>query len=124
MEPTRARKRAEARKGPAQPPSGVEAVRRFNRFYTRRIGLLDEGLLHSAFTLAEARVIYELAHHERTTANQLSQELGMDPGYLSRILQGIQRRRLIQRERSLTDRRQLLLSLTDRGRDVFGELNA
>lgn len=102
----------------------VEAIRRFNRFYTRHIGLLEEGLLQSPFTLTEARVIYELAHHDRTTAKHLSEELGLDPGYLSRILRDFKRRRLVAREPSPADRRHLLLSLTDRGQDAFGQLNA
>jgi DNA-binding MarR family transcriptional regulator/GNAT superfamily N-acetyltransferase len=102
----------------------VEAVRRFNRFYTRQIGLLQEGLLESPFSLTQARVIYELAHHEQTTATHLREELGLDAGYLSRILRGFQRRHLVEREPSPTDRRQFLLSLTAQGQDAFGELNA
>jgi len=102
----------------------IETVRRFNRFYTRLIGLLQEGLLESPFTLAEARVIYELAHHECTTATQLSTELGLDPGYLSRILQGFEKRGLVHKERDETDRRQSLLSLTDRGQQAFVKLNS
>ncbi|HEX7115441.1 MAG TPA: helix-turn-helix domain-containing GNAT family N-acetyltransferase [Steroidobacter sp.] len=102
----------------------VEAVRRFNRFYTKQIGALREGLLNSPFSLAEARVIYELAHHEQTTATHLGQELGLDPGYLSRILRRLQQRRLVGRRRSDEDGRQVLLSLTERGQAAFGKLNA
>jgi DNA-binding MarR family transcriptional regulator/GNAT superfamily N-acetyltransferase len=105
-------------------PQRVEAVRRFNRFYTRRIGLLQDGLLETPFTLTQARVIYELAHHEQTTATNLSQELGLDAGYLSRILRGFQKRHLVERQPSPDDRRQVLLSLTQQGQDAFGELNA
>jgi DNA-binding MarR family transcriptional regulator/GNAT superfamily N-acetyltransferase len=102
----------------------VEAVRRFSRFYTRQIGVLQEGLLKSPFPLTEARVIYELAHHERVTATALAQELGLDAGYLSRILRGFRTRGLIDKEPSETDARQSLLSLTDDGQEAFAKLNA
>lgn len=102
----------------------VEAVRRFNRFYTRQIGLLDEGLARSRFSLAEARVLYEVAHRERTTASELCAELGLDAGYLSRILRGLQRDGLISRGRSPADGRQKLLTLTGRGREEFARLDA
>lgn len=102
----------------------VEAVRRFNRFYTKQIGVLSGSLLNSSFSLAEARVLYELAHHEQTTATHLAQELELDPGYLSRILRRLQQRGLIHRRRSDTDGRQVLLSLTERGQAAFSEINA
>lgn len=102
----------------------VESVRRFNRFYTRQIGLLEEGLLRSPFTLTEARVVYELAHHEETTAAELAQELDLDPGYLSRILRGFGRKGLIRKRPSAEDRRQQLLSLTESGQEGFAEINA
>jgi DNA-binding MarR family transcriptional regulator/GNAT superfamily N-acetyltransferase len=102
----------------------VEAVRRFNRFYTRQIGLLQEGLHRSPYSLTEARVIYELAHHEGTTATHLGQELGLDAGYLSRILRGFQRRGLVKRRPSSEDRRRQLLSLTAAGQRAFAQLNA
>lgn len=102
---------------PADPR--VAVVRRFSRFYTRRIGALRAGLLGSPYSLAEARVLYELAHRDRATAAGLAQELGLDPGYLSRLLGRLERRRLIRRERSASDRRQSLLSLTAEGRRVF-----
>jgi DNA-binding MarR family transcriptional regulator/GNAT superfamily N-acetyltransferase len=102
----------------------IEAVRRFNRFYTKQIGALREGLLNSPFSLAEARVVYELAHHEQTTATHLAQELGLDPGYLSRILRRLQQRRLVGRRRSDEDGRQVLLSLTERGQTAFSKINA
>jgi len=100
------------------------AVRRFNRFYTRQIGLLQEGLLDSPFTLTEARVIYELAHHEQTTAAALAEELGLDPGYLSRILTGFHKRGLIAKRTSKTDGRQRNLTLTVEGQEAFAALNA
>jgi DNA-binding MarR family transcriptional regulator/N-acetylglutamate synthase-like GNAT family acetyltransferase len=102
----------------------VESIRRFNRFYTKRIGVLGEGLLSSEFTLAEARVLYELAQHEETTAKHLATELSLDAGYLSRILSDFQRRRLVHKQRGKTDARQTMLSLTETGRQAFAKLNA
>jgi len=102
----------------------VESVRRFNRFYTKQIGVLHEKLLRSPFPLTEARVIYELAHHEKTTATELSIELGLDAGYLSRLLHSFKKRGLIRKQASQTDGRQSLLSLTERGQEAFAMLNA
>lgn len=102
----------------------IEAVRRFSRFYTRKVGVLHEGLLGSPFSLAEARVVYELAHHETTTANELCDELGLDAGYLSRILRGFEQRGLISKQPSPTDARQNLLTLTAEGQEAFARLNA
>lgn len=100
------------------------AVRRFNRFYTRQIGVLDEAYLHSPFSVAQARVIYELAHREQATATELSRELALDPGYLSRMLRELKRRGVIDRQRSTTDGRQTLLRLTEKGGDAFALLNS
>ena len=102
----------------------IAAVRRFNRFYTQKIGVLQEGLLESPFSLAEARVLYELALREQTTATELRRELGLDPGYLSRILAGFGQRGLVSRASSATDRRQSHLSLTQTGRAAFAPLDA
>jgi DNA-binding MarR family transcriptional regulator/GNAT superfamily N-acetyltransferase len=102
----------------------IEAVRRFNRFYTRQIGLLQDGILNSPFTLTEARVVYELAHHEQTTATHLGEELGLDAGYLSRILRNLGKRGIVARRPSPTDGRQYLLSLTQQGQDSFAVINA
>jgi DNA-binding MarR family transcriptional regulator/GNAT superfamily N-acetyltransferase len=101
----------------------IESVRRFNRFYTREIGAFHEGLLKSPFSLTEARVVYELAHREKTTATQLANELGLDAGYLSRILRGFKRRGLIARQGSQTDGRQNLLMLTEKGQGAFATIN-
>jgi DNA-binding MarR family transcriptional regulator/N-acetylglutamate synthase-like GNAT family acetyltransferase len=105
------------------PPPAVDAVRRFNRFYTRQIGLLHEGLSGTPFPLAEARVLYELAHRERPTATELARDLGLDPGYLCRILRGFERRRFLRRTRSAADGRQSHLGLTALGRRAFAPLN-
>lgn len=102
----------------------IEAIRRFNRFYTRQIGVLHEKLLRSPFSLAEARVIYELAHHEQTTATELGGELGLDAGYLSRILRDFQKRGLIDKQTSETDGRQSILWLTAQGQEAFATINA
>lgn len=102
----------------------VVAVRRFNRFYTKKIGVLHEGLLNSPFSLTEARVIYELAHPGETTARDLCRELGLDGGYLSRILRRFKSAGLIDKRRSGSDGRQSLLSLTDQGKAAFASLDA
>jgi DNA-binding MarR family transcriptional regulator/GNAT superfamily N-acetyltransferase len=102
----------------------VAGLRRFNRFYTQRIGVLDEGLLDSPFSLTAARVLYEIALAEHQTAARLGEALGLDRGYLSRILRGFERRGLIRRTASTVDRRLGLLSLTPQGRSAFAELDA
>jgi len=108
---------------PTQTAQHVEAVRRFSRFYTKQIGLLQEKIYRSPFSLAEARVIYELAHHEKTTATELSNELDLDRGYLSRILRDFKKRGLINRGRSETDGRQKFLSLSEDGHAAFAGIN-
>lgn len=102
----------------------VAAVRRFNRFYTRHSGFLEEHLARSSFSLSEARVLYEIAHHEETTATHLARELALDAGYLSRILRDFARKGLIERRASTADRRRRIISLTDAGREAFAKLNA
>ncbi len=102
----------------------VETVRSFNRFYTRQIGLLHKGYLDSPFSLTEVRVLYELAHRATSTAAALSKDLGVDAGYLSRILLHFEKRGLIARKPSRSDARQSHLSLTPKGRKAFAPLEA
>ena len=101
----------------------VETVRSFNRFFTRRIGVLREGLLHTPYSLTEARILLEVAHRDGPTAADLSRELGLDPGYLSRILSGLEQRDLIDKVPSETDGRRRILSLTPAGREAFSLLD-
>lgn len=101
----------------------IEAMRRFNRFYTKQIGVLHEGLLNSRFPLTEARVLYELAHHEQTTATELNNELGLDAGYLSRILSSFEKQGILAKQPSPTDGRQNLLYLTEEGKAEFARIN-
>jgi DNA-binding MarR family transcriptional regulator/N-acetylglutamate synthase-like GNAT family acetyltransferase len=102
----------------------VEAVRGFNRFYTQRIGVLREGLLQSPFAITEVRVMYEMAHRDEPTATELSKELGLDAGYLSRILRDLSKRGLIKKRPSKSDGRQSHLLLTKKGEKEFAALNA
>lgn len=104
-------------------PDRIETLRAFNRFYTRRIGVLNEGLLDTPFTLAESRLLWEFAHHENPTATELAHALDLDAGYLSRLLRSFKERGLIQSTRSSTDARQTHLSLTDAGREAFAPLD-
>jgi DNA-binding MarR family transcriptional regulator/GNAT superfamily N-acetyltransferase len=101
----------------------VAAVRAFNRFYTRKLGVLDQQLLRSPFSLSEARVLYELAHREDLAAKEIGTELGLDPGYLSRIIQSFDENGLITRKPLPADRRQYRLSLTAKGRQAFAKLD-
>jgi DNA-binding MarR family transcriptional regulator/GNAT superfamily N-acetyltransferase len=101
----------------------IAAMRSFNRFYTRRIGILNAGFLSSPFSLTEVRVLYELAYRERTTASELCQELEIDAGQLSRILRGFQKNGLVDKLPSAVDRRQSDLVLTEHGREAFSVLN-
>lgn len=100
----------------------ISAVRAFNRFYTRKLGVLDQQLLKSPFSLSEARVLYELAHREDAAAKEIGIELGLDPGYLSRIVQKFDEDGLITRKPLASDRRQYRLALTAKGRQTFARL--
>lgn len=102
----------------------VDAVRRFNRFYTRQIGLLGKGYLDSPFTLAEVRVLYEVAHRGSPTASEIAQALGLDAGYLSRMLLSFRKQGYLARKTSEKDARQSHLSLTRKGRAAFDGLEA
>jgi DNA-binding MarR family transcriptional regulator/GNAT superfamily N-acetyltransferase len=102
--------------------SHIETIRQFNRFYTRKIGVLREGLLESSYSLTEVRVMYELAQ-KSATASALCRELDLDMGYLSRILSKFEKAKLIKRTANKMDARQSTVSLTAHGRAVFEPLN-
>ena len=97
----------------------IDAVRRFNRFYTKQVGALNEGLLKSPFSLTEMRILYELNAHDGLTAVDLVKSLSLDPAYLSRLLKRFKSAGLLKTARSEKDGRQWVLSMTDKGRDVF-----
>lgn len=101
----------------------IGAVRHFNRFFTRQIGVLREGHLHSPYSLTEARILFELAHRDHLTASDLCRELGLDAGYLSRILGHLEQQGLIEKVRSDNDGRQRLLRLTSEGENAFALLD-
>ena len=100
----------------------TEIVRRFNRFYTRQIGVLHEHLLDSAFSLTEVRILYELAHREQLTSADLCRELGLNAGYLSRVIAGFEKQGLIIKTRSPTDARAAQLQLTEQGQRTLAPL--
>jgi DNA-binding MarR family transcriptional regulator/GNAT superfamily N-acetyltransferase len=106
------------------PQDRVAAVRRFNRFYTQRIGVLSDAWLGSPFSLTEARVLYEIGQRPGITARAIGDELGLDAGYLSRILRRFHKEGLIRKQVSPTDGRQTLLSMTAHGREAFAPLEA
>jgi DNA-binding MarR family transcriptional regulator/N-acetylglutamate synthase-like GNAT family acetyltransferase len=100
----------------------IDSVRRFNRLYTRRIGVLQDGYLNSPFSLAEVRILYELAHHPYVTATRLVHELDLDPGYLSRIVRKFAERGLVERQKSASDGRESHLRLSANGQETFAPL--
>jgi DNA-binding MarR family transcriptional regulator/GNAT superfamily N-acetyltransferase len=101
----------------------ISAVRAFNRFYTRKLGVFDQHFMKSPFSLSEGRVLYELAHRDDLAAKQIGSELGLDPGYLSRLIQNFDEKGLITRTPLASDRRQYQLSLTAKGRQAFAKLD-
>ncbi len=101
----------------------VDGVRRFNRFYTQRIGVLTDHFLRTPYTLAESRVLFELAHREASSPGDLAAALDLDAGYLSRILRRFERRGLLTRTAAATDGRRAVLALTDAGHAAFAPLN-
>lgn len=96
----------------------IRVVRHFNRFFTRQIGVLREGLLHSPYSLTEARILFELAHREKLTSSDIYRELGLDAGYFSRILSRLEQQGLLEKVRSESDGRQRFLRLTAEGQKV------
>ena len=104
-------------------PARIAAVRRFTRLYTRKIGVLDQRFLDSPFSLSEGRVLYELAHRRGLTARDLGEWLGIDAGYLSRMLKGFARRGLVRKVRSTADARERQLEITAAGRRAFAPLD-
>jgi DNA-binding MarR family transcriptional regulator/N-acetylglutamate synthase-like GNAT family acetyltransferase len=104
-------------------PSPTAEIRRFNRFYTRKIGLLQKSLLQGPFSLTQARVLYELAQRSGVTAAEIGRDLELDRGYLSRLLGGFERQELVARSPSPADGRRALLSLTSKGRRAFQRLD-
>jgi DNA-binding MarR family transcriptional regulator/GNAT superfamily N-acetyltransferase len=101
----------------------VAVLRRFNRFYTRQAALIEPKHLHTDFSLPEARIIYELAQREHASPGELTRDLGIDPGQLSRTLQALQRRQLVSRKACSADKRQIEITLTASGRAAFAELD-
>jgi len=106
-----------------RPSHHVDAIRRFNRFYTRQIGILQDGVYRSPYSLTEVRVLYELAQRDQPTASELCKDLGLDRGYLSRMLRSFEKQGIIVRKSAATDARQHHVSLTAHGRKVFAPLN-
>lgn len=109
------------------PPDRIMAVRQFNRFHTRLVGALGDRMLHSEYSLSQLRLLYEIAHapaQAPASAAQLGRDLGMNPGYLSRLISTLEERALVQREASPDHGKRLALRLTEEGRRVFADLEA
>ncbi|MDX1434833.1 MAG: MarR family transcriptional regulator, partial [Gammaproteobacteria bacterium] len=102
----------------------VESMRRFSRFYTRKIGVLNERLLESPFSLPEGRVIFEIAQRPAASAAEIARALDLDASYLSRLLKRLESRGFVRRERSPSDGREYSLSLTAKGHQSFAVIDA
>lgn len=113
----------DTRTGGERQPDRVAAIRAFNRFYTKQIGLLGRGFMDTPYSLTEARVIWELGRRRRSEASELRSALDLDPGYLSRILSRFERQGLVRRERSKADRRRQLVGLTAAGRKLYRDFD-
>lgn len=109
---------------PALGTDQVKVIRQFNRFYARRIGVVEERLAHGEFSLAEVRVLFELAQETATTAGEVGRRLGLDAGYLSRIVQRLWLKGLLHRELGISDRRKLQLKLTPAGKAACTPLDS
>jgi DNA-binding MarR family transcriptional regulator len=101
----------------------IHRIRDFNRFYTNVIGLVDRHVLHSPYSLSEARILYEIRHSENCTARTIKEMLNIDEGYLSRIIDRFISSGILKKKRSSTDGRAYLLSLTKKGEREFDKLN-
>lgn len=102
----------------------IEEIRAFNRYYTGLIGLLNDHLLDSEYSLAEVRILYEINTHQPVSASQIMSEMGIDKGYLSRVLKQLEKNGLISKQVSGEDARVTLVSLTAKGETLFSRLNA
>jgi DNA-binding MarR family transcriptional regulator/GNAT superfamily N-acetyltransferase len=101
----------------------IAAIRQFSRFYTRKLGILREGIYSSPYSIGQVRVLYEIAHREDPTSTEIATELGLDAGYFSRVLRNLEKQKLVKRTLSATDGRQSLLSLTTHGKKIFDQLD-
>ncbi|RBQ12088.1 MarR family winged helix-turn-helix transcriptional regulator [Pedobacter miscanthi] len=101
----------------------IDKIRKFNRYYTKLLGLMDNHLLESKYSLAEARILYEIQAMGKISASQIISAIDIDKGYLSKVLKHFEKTGLISKELSDTDGRVILLSLTDQGKIIYGELD-
>jgi DNA-binding MarR family transcriptional regulator/N-acetylglutamate synthase-like GNAT family acetyltransferase len=101
----------------------IAGIRQFSRFYTRKLGILREGIYSSPYSIGQVRVLYEIAHRKDPTSTEIATELGLDAGYFSRLLRNLEKQKLVKRKPSATDGRQSLLSLTTNGKKIFDQLD-
>ncbi|MBU8716101.1 MULTISPECIES: MarR family winged helix-turn-helix transcriptional regulator [Brevibacillus] len=102
----------------------ISDIRQFNRFYTKILGLFNDQILETNYTLTEARVLFEISERTECIANNLVQELRIDRSYMSRILRKFEREELIEKKTSLTDSRKTFLSLTQKGKEVLDNIHS